>query len=98
MVDASCDPDYQFEDIANAIRKIRVDLGISITLNLNPIRDREAHFTKGWIHYNCIDGENAMDGELTYIKPVLTNMDLSADVTELVPADVRHYADAAAHL
>jgi hypothetical protein len=98
VVDGSCDPDYQFEDMANAIRKIRVDLGIPISIDLNPIRSKEAHFTAGWIDYNAVDGKDCAtripDGELIYIKPVLTRADLTANFSELVPADVRHYAEA----
>jgi hypothetical protein len=30
VVDAGADPDYQFEDLANALRKCRVDLGVTI--------------------------------------------------------------------
>ena len=28
--DAGCDPDYQFDDLGNALRKIRIDLGVQI--------------------------------------------------------------------
>ena len=31
--DASCDPDFEFEDLGNAIRKIRIDLGIEILMD-----------------------------------------------------------------
>ncbi len=27
VVDAGCDPDYAFEDLGNAIRRVRIDLG-----------------------------------------------------------------------
>ena len=32
VVDAGCDPHATFEDLGNAIRKIRIDLGIDIEL------------------------------------------------------------------
>jgi len=31
VIDAGCDENYAFEDLGNAVRKIRVDLGVSIT-------------------------------------------------------------------
>jgi hypothetical protein len=38
VVDAGCDPQLNFEDLGNAIRKIRIDLGIDIELNLDQIK------------------------------------------------------------
>ena len=40
--DAGADPDYQFEDIGNAVRKIRIDLGIPIEFDSMPIHRRTA--------------------------------------------------------
>src|SRR6202023_3783628 len=31
LVDAGCDPNFAFEDLGNAVRKIYIDLGIRIT-------------------------------------------------------------------
>ena len=33
LVDAGCDPDFAFEDLGNAVRKIYIDLGIEITFD-----------------------------------------------------------------
>jgi hypothetical protein len=33
LVDAGCDPDFAFEDLGNAVRKIYIDLGIRITFD-----------------------------------------------------------------
>ena len=33
VIDAGCDPDFDFEDLGNAVRKIYIDLGIRITFN-----------------------------------------------------------------
>jgi hypothetical protein len=33
VVDAGCDPDFTFEDLGNAVRKIYIDLGIRITFD-----------------------------------------------------------------
>src|SRR5260221_6787020 len=41
VVDGGCDPDYQFEDLGNALRKIRVDLGISIAFSFPPMTTLE---------------------------------------------------------
>src|SRR6266853_737508 len=30
VVDAGCDPNYEFEDLGNAVRKIEIDLGVRI--------------------------------------------------------------------
>lgn len=41
VVDGGCDPDYKFEDLGNAIRKIYIDLGIRIYMNdLDKLRNR----------------------------------------------------------
>jgi len=41
VVDGGCDPDYKFEDLGNAIRKIYIDLGIRIYMNdLDRLRNR----------------------------------------------------------
>ena len=33
VVDAGADPNYQFDDLANAVRRIRIDLGVQIELD-----------------------------------------------------------------
>ena len=41
VVDGGCDPDYKFEDLGNAIRKIYIDLGIRIYMkDLDRLRNR----------------------------------------------------------
>lgn len=78
VVDAGCDPDYEFEDLANAIRKIRIDLDIEIDFPLGPTPSSAEkdgrHFrvgkikypTTGKVKYPCVDGS------LILIKPVLS--------------------------
>ncbi|MDH4233275.1 MAG: hypothetical protein OEW04_14750, partial [Nitrospirota bacterium] len=83
--DASCDPNYTFEDLGNAIRKIRVDLGIPVEIDLSPLRpgnnsDRK-YCAVGTIHYKCVDGADVEDGKLIYIKPLLTGINEPADVS-----------------
>lgn len=75
VIDAGADPNYTFDDLANAIRKIRVDLGVPIRLD-KPIKmtagesKDNVHCVTGSIGYACID-TGATDGTLVYIKPVL---------------------------
>ncbi len=75
--DCGADPDYEFEDLANLIRKCRIDLGIEIQINVDTIRrdpqSRRAkwHCAIGSIRYDYLD-VNAPLGTLVYIKPVLT--------------------------
>jgi hypothetical protein len=76
VVDAGADPDYQFEDLANALRKIRVDLGVTIhfgkPLDMHSgIAPGNVHCAIGHIGYDCADGGGATNGTLVYIKPVL---------------------------
>jgi len=76
VVDAGADPDYRFEDLANAIRKARVDLGVTVHFD-KPLDMKSGmvagnvHCAIGHIGYSCIDGAGATGGTLIYIKPVL---------------------------
>jgi uncharacterized membrane protein len=77
VIDAGADPDFQFEDLANAIRKIRIDLGIPIEFGAhnhipsgnNP---QAAYCAIAAIGYKSVDaGQNVDDGELIYFKPAV---------------------------
>ena len=71
--DAGCDPDYAFDDLANALRKCSIDLGAEIDIDVEQIRPSDgfkhtkAHHAVGLIHYP--DGN---EGILLYIKASLT--------------------------
>jgi Patatin-like phospholipase len=84
VVDAGADPDYQFEDLQSAMRKIRVDLGIPIEFDQDslPTPDRaketQCHCAVGKIRYSVTDA-TGVDGYLIYVKPVLSG-DESLDV------------------
>ncbi|MDP1572842.1 MAG: hypothetical protein Q8M09_19080 [Pseudomonadota bacterium] len=75
--DAGCDPNYTFEDLGNAIRKCRIDLGIEIEIDPAAIvPDPETghslfHCAVGTIHYERRDPV-ASPGFLLYIKASLT--------------------------
>lgn len=76
--DAGADPHCSFADLGEAVRKIRIDLGISIefgSVNIFPrsdnlIRDQNGcNCAIGRICYSAVDGATALDGVLIYIKP-----------------------------
>jgi hypothetical protein len=75
LSDAGADPKFSFEDLGNAIRKIRTDLGVPIDIKklvMSP-RGSDGKFGEGRyvaqaiVRYSAID-RNAVDGTLTYIK------------------------------
>jgi hypothetical protein len=82
VVDAGCDPDFSFEDLGNAVRKIYIDLGIRIefkeleslcnrpTGNVPPPRS-VPYCAIGTIEYDSAgaDGPDCENGKVIYIKP-----------------------------
>jgi hypothetical protein len=97
--DAGCDPHGTFEDLGNAIRKIRIDLGVPIDFGAGepPFAQAAAGgapaFT-GWavarIRYSQVDRpagaiepDDEYDGVLIYLKPTLCGGE---------PVDVVNYA------
>jgi hypothetical protein len=79
-VDAGADEHYAFEDLGNALRKIRVDLGVNITFKGFQIgRDSQTRYLAlGSVHY-----ADSPPGRLLYVKPVVCDRD--------EPVDVRQY-------
>jgi hypothetical protein len=97
VVDAGADPSFNFTDLGNAIRKIRIDLGIPIDFGDDvPIYRRDSaelksathgqYFDVAKIRYSVKD-QCSKDGALIYIKPTFYGRE---------PADVRQYARACA--
>jgi Patatin-like phospholipase len=93
--DAGCDPKFAFDDLANAIRKCRVDFGIEIDIDVSKIQAQEEPFAIGKIHYpdttssplNVAQGPKA-EGHLIYLKPTLTPDFLKApDLLQYKAAD-----------
>ncbi|HEU4683838.1 MAG TPA: patatin-like phospholipase family protein [Nitrospira sp.] len=84
--DASCDTARAFTDLGNAIRKIRVDLGVEIEINPELLqlqaesRFSRSHYAIGVIRYDRVD-PGGSPGLLVYLKPSLTGNE-PADVTE----------------
>lgn len=74
--DAGCDPTAAFDDLGNAIRKLRIDFGIPIEFTKKIlISPREESATglycaTATIHYEEVDGD-VPPGQLIYIKPAL---------------------------
>lgn len=77
--DAGCDPDYSFEDLGNALRKIWIDLGVRIDLHgLDRLKKRfkerptpaaqEPYWAIGDILYKEADGGKSENGYLLYFK------------------------------
>ena len=76
--DAGQDPECSFADLGEAVRKVRIDFGISIEfeqMDIFPRGDDCERNAKGRncaigrIRYREVDGEGAKDGLLIYIKP-----------------------------
>ncbi|MCC6862899.1 MAG: patatin-like phospholipase family protein [Bryobacterales bacterium] len=86
--DAGEDRAFAFENLGNAIRKCRSDLGIEIELDVDRIRRQEEsgrspwHCAVGTIHYESVD-PGARPGTLVYLKSSLTGDE---------PSDVLEYA------
>lgn len=92
--DGECDVDYTFQGLADALRLIRVDFGISIEMDgLDKIRNGEQQFARGTIEYP--DGRL---GYLIYLKSSLLGDDMvqatvagDAYFTSPLRADVRRF-------
>ncbi len=99
VVDAGCDPTYTYDDLHEAIRKVRIDFGVEIVFDPDhPLPhpddgktiDAQAravsHATIDYSRVSCPPGHSPPpDGKLVYIKPVLNGNE---------PLDVLHYARA----
>jgi hypothetical protein len=73
--DCGADPDVAFDDLANALRRIREDFGVEIELDVSPLRPdsdgkSKQHAVIGTVHYNGLAGYDK--GTILYIKPTLT--------------------------
>jgi len=84
--DGGADSLAEFEDLGNAIRKIRSDLGVNIEIDLDMFRPQAGqrfsrwHQAIGTIRYDQVDSNESV-GMLVYIKSSLTG-DESGDVLE----------------
>ena len=73
VIDAGADPDFDMESLGNALRKIRIDLGIPVTFAdaaMGAMRTRSRRCAAARIGYSAVD-PGASDGSLLYLKPML---------------------------
>jgi hypothetical protein len=78
LCDAGHDPTFGFEDLGNAIRKIRIDFGIPIefdrAIDIQPrdAKKQGVYCAFGWVRYSRVDDRDPkLDGRLVYFKPTL---------------------------
>lgn len=97
--DGGADPEFTFEDLGNAIRKIYIDFGIPVSIDTAGLLPRDdereiitddeskkpKYFACGTIDYQKVDGPNVRNGCFIYIKP-------SFHGTPTEPKDVFSYA------
>ena len=91
--DAGCDPDFKFQDLGNAVRKIAIDLGVAIRFDkLENLKPRGAAnpdlavpqrcYAVAEIDYRTADG-GGENGVILYVKPGYQGNE---------SADIRSYA------
>jgi len=84
--DAGCDERYSFDDLANAIRLVRIDFGVEIEfpsgVRIGPAGSGVARWSVGTIRYSPADPPDEA-GVLIYLKPTLVGDE---------PVDVTNYA------
>lgn len=73
--DCGADEDIKFDDLANAIRRVREDFGVEIELDVEPLRpgpdgNSAQHAVVGTIHYDGLYGSDK--GTILYLKPTIT--------------------------
>jgi hypothetical protein len=99
--DAGADPDYSFDDLGNAIRKCREDIGVEIELDTAPLipkssgkkgdksgkKQTRQHCVVGTIHYDMADPADPTDP--TGNKGIFVY--IKASLTGDEPADVLNY-------
>jgi hypothetical protein len=85
VLDSGCDPELHYEDLGNALRKIRIDLGVPIDFSddaVRPLREKKKRCAAATIRYSAVDA-TLQDGVLIYVKPMMLGNE---------PPDVASYA------
>ncbi len=77
VVDATTDPDLEFQSLADAKRYARVDLSVEIDIDVSPLKlgadgRSRAHWVAGVIRYPATGSEPAATGVIYVIKASLT--------------------------
>jgi hypothetical protein len=72
VLDSGCDLDFKYEDLGNALRKIRIDQKVPIEFDdsLKLLLARQTRFAVATIQYSALDNQRK-DGYLLYIKPIM---------------------------
>ena len=78
VCDGGADPDFDFADLANAIEKIRVDFGVVIKMDINPMLPDKSDLKnglrcaeRGYVTAKILYPDNSI-GKLVYIKTTFT--------------------------
>jgi Patatin-like phospholipase len=73
VLDSGCDPKFEYADLGNALRKIRIDTGVSIEFDdalMKPLRGLKKRCAFANILYSKANGTD-QDGVLVYVKPMM---------------------------
>ncbi len=71
-VDAEADVDFVFKGLVTLIRYAEIDMGITIDIDLDGLRNRKNGWSKSHWAMGTIDYGKGEDGHLLYIKSSLT--------------------------
>jgi Patatin-like phospholipase len=85
LLDGSADPNFHYEDLANAMRKIRIELNVAIEFpsdHIEHLRSKTRRCAVATIRYSEVDA-GGQDGVLVYVKPLMQGNE---------PPDVRSYS------
>ena len=89
VVDASCDPKYQYDDLERALRIIRADLGVTIRFDDGLPRPKKTGLASQHWAMGTIDYGGGKVGRLIYVKPCLTG-DEHSDVLAFAARSIRN--------
>jgi len=84
VLDSGADPSFGYDDLGNALRKIRIDMNIPIEFSealAGPLRAGTKRCAVARIHYSAVDGD-CEPGCLVYVKPMFVGNE---------PPDVQSY-------
>lgn len=87
VLDSGADPDFTYEDLGGALRKIRIDMNIPIQFDevlAAPLRAGKKRCAVARINYSAVDGD-CEPGYLVYVKPMFLGSE---------PPDVQSYHSA----
>jgi hypothetical protein len=80
--DCGADPTVAFDDLGNALRRIREDFGVEVSIDVEPLRPNAQGWSRQHVAVGRIKYSHVNQGVLIYIKPALTGSE---------PPDVLQY-------